>query len=212
MNKEELIKQGLTEEQADNVLKMYKASIDGNYVPKATFDSEREKSKTLTEQVSERDKQITELGKFKGTAEELEVKVSDLEKSNAEAKIKYEADLLRSQKDAAVKLAISNKVIDPEDVIPKLDMEKITIKDGKIEGIDSQLEEIKKAKPHYFKQEQPNEPNKPKGWIFGVTPTEGGEDGTGSESKTAADFGKSLAGFKSESESAASKASEHYFK
>ena len=80
MNKETLIAAGFTEEQATNIMKMHQQAIDGHYVPKATFDAERDKVKNLTTQVADRDKQITELGTFKGTAEQLQSKVAELEK------------------------------------------------------------------------------------------------------------------------------------
>ena len=128
MNKESLIAAGFTEEQATKIMQMHTTSIDGNYVPKATFDAEREKSKNLTAQVADRDKQITELGTFKDTAEQLQTKVAELENQNKEAKTKFDADLLQAQKDAAIRFDIVNSVIDPDDVLPKLDQSKIVFK------------------------------------------------------------------------------------
>ena len=48
MTKESLIAAGFTEEQATKIMGMHTEAIDGNYVPKATFDAERDKSKNLT--------------------------------------------------------------------------------------------------------------------------------------------------------------------
>lgn len=216
MTKESLIAAGFTEEQATNIMKMHQQAIDGHYVPKATFEAEREKSKSLTTQVADRDKQITELGAFKGTAEQLQTRVSELETQNKQAQEKFNADLLQAQKDAAIRFDISSLVIDPEDVLPKLDQTKIVFADGKItSGLKEQLDEMKKSKPHYFKQEGGNdEGGLPKGWFFGKTPPEGSEGGseTHSTKSEAEKFGEMIAASKVSGTNAASKAAETYFK
>lgn len=215
MNKESLIAAGFTEEQATKILQMHQQAIDGNYVPKATFNAEHETVKNLKAQVADRDKQITELGTFKGTAEQLQSKVADLEKQNKEAKEKFEADLLQTQKDAAIRFDIAGSVIDPDDVLPKLDQSKIVFKDGKIaSGLTEQLDELKKSKPHYFKAEDKGNEGLPKGWLFGKTPPEGSETGGkgGSEKTEAQKFGEMLAASKMSGNNAAEKVAETYFK
>lgn len=215
MNKESLIAAGFSEEQANTILKMHQQAIDGNYVPKATFEAERETVKTLKTQVADRDKQITELGTFKGTAEQLQNKVADLEKQNKEAQDKFDADLLQAQKDAAIRFDIASRVIDADDVLPKLDQSKIVFKEGKIaSGLTEQLDELQKSKPHYFKKEDKQEGGMPKGWLFGNTPQEGaGDGGNGKGEKTEAQkFGEMLAASKMSGSSVAEKAAETYFK
>lgn len=214
MNKESLIAAGFTEEQATKIMQMHQKAIDGNYVPKATFEAEREKSKNLTAQVADRDKQITELGAFKGTAEQLQTKVADLEKQNKEAKDKFDADLLQAQKDAAIRFDIASSVIDPDDVLPKLDQSKIVFKDGKIvSGLTEQLDELKKSKPHYFKTEKKDPEGIPQGWLFGKTPPESGDDDKSGGKKSEAElFGEMLASSKLSGTTAAEKAAETYFK
>lgn len=214
MTKESLIAAGFTEEQATKIMEMHTKAIDGNYVPKATFDTERDKSKNLTAQVADRDKQITELGTFKGTAEQLQTRVAELENQNKEAKTKFEADLLQAQKDAAIRFDIANSVIDPDDVLPKLDQTKIVFKEGKIaSGLTEQLDEMKKSKPHYFKTEKKEPKGIPQGWLFGKTPPEGGDDDKGGGTKSEAEkFGEMLAGSKLIGTTAAEKAAETYFK
>ena len=213
MNKETLIAAGFTEEQATKIMQMHQQSIDGHYVPKATFEAEREKNKNLTTQVADRDKQIAELGAFKGTADELQNKVADLEKQNKDAKDKYEADLLAFQKEAAIRLDIANSVIDPDDIIPKLDQSKIVFKDGKVEsGLTEQLDALKQSKPHYFKAADTGSQGLPKGWVFGKTPTDG-SDNKGTDGKSDAQkFGEMLAASKMSGSNAAEKAAETYFK
>ena len=214
MNKESLIKAGFTEEQADNIIKMHQDAINGNYVPKATFNAERETVKGLQTQIADRDKQIKELGAFKGTAEELQTKVADLEKQNKADKEKFEADLLQAQKDAAIRFDIASTVIDPDDVLPKLDQSKIVFKDGKIEsGLTEQLDVLKQSKPHYFKQDKKDSNDQPGGWnIFGKTPAEGSDGAGGDQKSDAQKFGEMLANSKMSGANAANKAADVYFK
>ena len=212
MTKEQLIAAGLTEAQATAVLKIHQDSINGNYIPKATFEAERDKVKALDGQIKDRDKQITDLGAFKGTAEQLTTKVADLEKANKDAKEKFDADLAASNKSAALKFELTGKVIDVDDVIPKLDATKIVFKDGKIEsGLTEQLDALKKTKPHYFPTGKPDETTKPLGWLFGNTPPEGTEGG-GDKNKPSENLGTQLAKAKVASDTIAAKAAETYFK
>jgi hypothetical protein len=210
MNKEQLIALGVAEDIVQKVLDAHKSAIDGNYVPKATFDAEREKSKNLQEQVTERDNQIAELGKFKGTAEELQIKVSDLTKQNEDMQKNYDAKVAEIEKQSAINLSVSPLVNDISDILPKLDMSKIVIKDGKIEsGLDDQIEAIKKSNPYYFKQSENQNQNQFQGWLFGNKPEEGNTGGT---QKTGAEFGAELAKSRMATSTIADKVNEHYFK
>jgi hypothetical protein len=197
MTKEQLIAAGLTEQQADAVLKLHKESIDGNYIPKATFDAERNKVKELDQQVKDRDKQITELGTFKGTAEELTKKVSELETKNKTDKDAADARVTQLEQDYLIKSEIGSMVYDADDVMSKLDKTKIVFKDGKIvAGLKEQAEELKKSKPHYFKPDQTTQQqNKVPGFqFFGSTPKEGQQQQPPADPKLqAAEFGKQLA-------------------
>ena len=210
MTIEQLMATGLTKEQAETVLRMHKEAIDGNYVPKARFETEREKVKSLEQQVQERDKQINELGQFKGTAEQLQQKVADLEKQNQEAAKKYQEDLLNVQKEAAIRIELQGKVIDADDVLPKLDMSKIVLEDGKIKsGLSEQIEALKKAKPHYFVQDTQQQQQPPTGWIFGKTPMDSSDSSNRSKDE-AAEYGKMLAQQKAGTVS--NSAENYYFK
>lgn len=209
MNKEQLMALGLTEEQATAVLKAHKVSIDGNYIPKDTFDAEREKVKTLNGEVSTRDTQIKELGGFKGTAEELTTKLADLETQNKASITEYEGKLLKVTQEAAIKSEIMGKVVDLDDVLPKLDVAKIVFKDGKVEsGLTEQLETLKKTKPHYFVAA---EDTKPGGFLFGKTPADG-KDQANDGKDEASQFGKDLASQRTKTDVIAAKAAESYFK
>ena len=209
MTPEELTKAGFTEDQAKKILEMHQKSIDGNYIPKATFEAERQKVKDANATIAERDKQITELGSFKGTAEELQKKVDELTTANNNAKTEYEAKLTKMAQENALKLAIADKVHNVEDILPKLDVTKITFKDGAVvAGLVEQMEALKKSNPYYFKEDNAGR-NLPGGWTpFGRKPEEGGGSGSGSAEE---EFGKSLAKAVSAGNTFAEKADKTYF-
>lgn len=208
MTLEELTKAGFTEDQAKKILVMHQKSIDGNYIPKATFEAERQKVKDANAIIAERDKQITELGSFKGTAEELQKKVDELTTANNTAKNEYEAKLTKMAQENSLKLAIADKVHNVEDILPKLDVTKITFKDGAVvAGLVEQMEALKKSNPYYFKEDNSGR-NLPGGWTpFGRTPEEGG----GSSGSAEEEFGKSLAKAVSTGNTFAEKADKTYF-
>lgn len=209
MTLEELTKAGFTEDQAKKILEMHQKSIDGNYVPKATFEAERQKVKDANATIAERDKQITELGTFKGTAEELQKKVDELTTANTTAKTEYEAKLTKMSQESALKMAIAGKVHNVEDILPKLDVTKITFKDGAVvAGLVEQMDALKKSNPYYFKEDNSGR-NLPGGWTpFGRNPNEG--DGGGGVDADV-EFGKNLAKAVSSGNTFADKADKTYF-
>lgn len=187
MNKEDLVKLGLTEEQAKAVKNLWKEELDGKYVPKETFDAERQKVKDKDSAIAERDSQLKELGKFKGNAEELQKKVDELTEKNATATKEYEEKLSALEKDSAIRLAVGDSVYNFDDVKSRLDFNKIFIKDGKVEsGLKEQIDSIQKNYPHYFKPAEGAKNGLPTGWqITGKTPSEGGKGGEGEDPSVA---------------------------
>lgn len=213
MKLEDLIKEGFTEDQAKKILELHKKAIDGNYVPKATFDAERDKVKAANDTIADRDKQIKELGEFKGTAEQLQKKVDDLTAENSKNAQEYEAKLKDMEETTAIRAAVADQVHNADDIMPKLDRTKLTFKDGKVvAGLVEQMDAIKQTSPHYFKDAKSDDGKGgfPGGWHpFGKSPEEGkGQGGTDS----AAEFGKSLAKAQSQGIASTQKAADMYFK
>lgn len=213
MKLEDLLKEGFTEDQARKILDIHKKSIDGNYVPKATFDAERDKVKAANDTIADRDKQIAELGKFKGSAEELQKKVDDLTADNTKKDQEYQAKLKDMEETTAIRASIAGQVHSPDDILPRLDRTKLTIKDGAVvAGLKEQMDAIKQTHPHYFKADPGNggKGGFPGGWQpFGKSPDEGRGQG-GSDS--AVEFGKSLAKAQSQGMASTQKAADIYFK
>lgn len=210
MKEEQLKELGLEADVIAKVLKIHKDSIDGNYVPKATFEAERENVKTLKNQITERDNQITELTKFKGTNEELQKQLNDYKAQNEELKTNSEKELAKLKKENLLKFELKDQVIDVDDVLPKLNIDNIVFENDAIKsGLKEQLEDLRKSKPHYFAQQE--DKNKNTGWKpFGNPPTESGKE----PDKVApeVDFAKQLAQAKNATTQASQKALETYFK
>lgn len=209
MKEEQLKELGLEGDVITKVLKLHKDSIDGNYVPKATFDAERENAKTLKTQITERDNQITELTKFKGTNEELQKQIEEYKTKNAELQADSEKEIAKLKKENILKFELKDQVVDIDDVIPKLNLENIVFENDQIKsGLKEQLDDLRKTKPHYFAQQTENQ--KGTGWQpFGKTPNDSGTNNE--QTSPDVDFAKSLAKARNSSAEVAKKATETYF-
>lgn len=204
MTKEQLLAAGLTEEQATNILKLHKEAIDGQYVAKHRFDEVNGELKTAKEQVTERDKQITDLKKFEGDTKALQEKIIALETDNATKDKEYQSKLNQERKMNAVKLALledeSGKPHDADMVMSLFNLEQITIDEttGKITGgFKEQHENIRKEKAFLFntKEEPGTDPLKKPGWKpAGDPPADGDKGGKGGDPSVS--YGKSLAQIK----------------
>ena len=184
---EGLVAAGVPQEVATKIVAAHKAVIEGNFIPKSRFDEVNNEAKTLKTQVSERDKQITELSKFKGTAEELAEKVkakddefkASLEKERKLNAVKF--DLLADAKHVPHDVAMVTSLINMDNI--KLD------DTGKIvSGLSEQKETIIKDKGFMFKAAE--QTKKSPFTFVGSKPK---EDNGGSDDNGGNNFGKSLA-------------------
>ena len=196
MTKEQLVAAGLNEEQVNNVLKLHKEAIDGNYVIKHRFDEVNNELKTNKEQVTSRDAQIAELKKFEGDSKALGEKIAALEKENKEKSDKYLSDLFGERKRAAVKFALleddASKPFDADMVMSLFNLDTIEVDEaGKIsKGFKEQAETIRKDKAFLFNTKA--DPGKPAGWKpAGTPPPDGDKGGQGADPSVT--FGKTLA-------------------
>lgn len=172
MNKEQLLEAGLTEAQANEVLKLHKQSIDGQFVPKHRFDEVNNELKTTREQLADRDKQIDGLKKFQGDSEQLAERIKELEKANADKDSQHKEVLLAERKRNAVKLELmgddSGKPHDVDMVMGLFDLDKVVFDEatGKItDGYTDQLAAIRQDKAFLFSSKPAGTPQgwKPKG-------------------------------------------------
>lgn len=125
---------------------------NGNDINKAKSDYEDVKAQleTANNTIKERDKQIEKLKEVDG--EKLKEEITKLQKLNKEAEKKYLDDLKELKLNNAIKLAIHDKVFNEDMAAGLFDKSKLILNDdGKVIGIDEQLEGIKKDNAFLFK-------------------------------------------------------------
>lgn len=153
MKKEDLIAMGLSEEQADNVMK----SLDGNYVTKQRFNDLNDKFKNAEKTVSERDKQLEELKAASGDNENLKKQIEQLQKDNAEQKKAHDAEIAKIQLDNAINAALTGagakNVVAVRAMLGDTSKFKLS-DDGKISGLDEVIKSVQKSDPYMFNEQQ----------------------------------------------------------
>ena len=168
MNKEDLLKLGLTEEQAEKVLSVNAEQLKG-FIPKVRFDEVNNAKKQAEKDLSERDKQLETLKNSTGDVETLKNTIKQLQDENKASKEQYEANISKIKLDNAIDNALGNaKVKNSRAVRALLDMEKIKFENETLSGLDEQLKALKEAEDSKFLFEEIKEPAKPS--FSGVEP------------------------------------------
>lgn len=168
MNKEDLLKLGLTEEQAEKVLSANTEQLKG-FIPKARFDEVNNAKKQAEKDLSDRDKQLETLKNSTGDVETLKNTIKQLQDENKASKEQYEAKISKIKLDNAIDNALGNaKAKNSRAVRALLDMEKIKFENDNLSGLDEQLKALKEAEDSKFLFEEIKEPAKPS--FSGVEP------------------------------------------
>lgn len=124
---------------------------DGKYQPKERFDQINNELKEVKAQLVERDNQLKELSKLAKGNEELQNKIKELEEANAKINQEYQDKLLARERDYNLEIALRDaKARNPKALKALIDNEKLVYKDGKFEGLNEQLESIKKSDAYLF--------------------------------------------------------------
>jgi hypothetical protein len=158
---------------------------DGAWIPKDKFNEVNEAKKKLEGDLTERDKQLSDLKKSVGDNEALKGQISKLQEDNKTATEKYAKDMKDLQLNTALKLALSGEAHDPDIVSSLLDKTKIEInEDGSIKGgLEDQVKSLRESKAFLFAEKQEQQ-----GMLFkGAKPAEGGRSG-GEDNPVAAEI------------------------
>ena len=169
MNKEELLKLGLTEEQVEKVLSANMEQLKG-FIPKSRFDEVNNAKKQAEKDLTERDKQLEVLKNSSGDVETLKKTIETLQNDNKAATEKYNEELAKIKLAGAVDTALLGaNAVNIKAVKALLDMDKIKLDGEVLLGINEQLEELKTAEDSkmLFKAAEN------KGNFSGVKPAEG---------------------------------------
>ncbi len=151
--KEQLMKMGLTEEQAQKVIDEV---VDGNFVPKTRFNDINEENKDLKQSVADRDKQLDELKKSSGDNAELKKQIETLQQQNADQAAAHKVEMDQLRLDNAIDAALTAAgAKNGRAVKALLDTSKVKLgEDGKLTGLDEQLKEVQKTDSYLFAEKQ----------------------------------------------------------
>ena len=147
MNKEQLIKLGLTEEQAQSVLDGF-----GKMVPKSRLDDKIKELEIANDTISKYETDLEDPKPKAAGNEALLQQIQQLQDDNKTAKDQHEAELAETRLTSAVKLALTGKVQDLDIVSSLLDKTKIELDEqGNVKGgLDEQLTTLKESKSFLF--------------------------------------------------------------
>lgn len=179
MNKEELLKLGLSEEQIEKVLSVNAEQLKG-FIPKSRFDEVNTTKKQLEKDLKDRDVQLENLKNSSGDVETMKQTIENLQRDNKVAKDNFEAELAKFKLESAIDTTLlGSNAINTRAVKALLDMDKIKLDGDVLIGISEQIEALKNAEDSKMlfkvtetKQKEPN--------FSGVKP---GEGNTGTEDR-----------------------------
>ena len=124
---------------------------DGSYIPKDKFDTERNRVKTLTTQVTDLTAQLTAAKAAEGNVDALNAQITQLQADIADR----DSKIASIGKDYRIKDELRRMHFkDVNVVMPLLQQDKITEKDGKFVGLTEQTDAIKKSYPYLADDDQ----------------------------------------------------------
>lgn len=148
MKKEDFLKLGFTEEQAEKAAAASAEELKG-FIPKARFDEVNDSKKQLEIDIKTRDEQLEALKKI--DAEGMKAEIEKLQGENKAAKEKYEADLKNIQIDNAVEKALMGaKAKNIKAVKALLDLDKAELDGETVKGLDDQLKKLQEGEDSKF--------------------------------------------------------------
>jgi len=125
------------------------------YIPKDRFDEINTQAKDHKARADKFEADLAAATKAAKSQEELTAKINELTTANEKLKAEYEAKIASREREYLLTDALKGaKAKNPKAVQALLDHAKISIKDGKLDGLDSQLEALKKSDAYLFDVEQ----------------------------------------------------------
>jgi hypothetical protein len=159
MKKEELVKLGLTEEDAEKGVKASEEELKG-FVPKSRFDEVNEARKHAEDSVKERDKQIEGLKESAGDAEKLKQQIEQLQQDNKQKDSNHALEIKKLKIDNAVDSALNAaKAKNLKAVRALLDLDKAELDEsGNVKGLAEQIKKLSEAEDSKFMFESSGKP------------------------------------------------------
>ncbi|MEG1478271.1 MAG: phage scaffolding protein [Clostridiales bacterium] len=124
---------------------------DGTYIPKAKFDDLNTELKGYKDQITQRDKDIAALKKNSGDNETLKTQLKELQTNYQAETENLNKTIKNMQFDGALTQALNTaKAKNPIPVKAMLNLDDIKYEDGKIMGLEAQLENLQKEHSYLF--------------------------------------------------------------
>ena len=139
--------------QIDTALKDKDVVIElqENHIPKSRFDEVNIQAKDHKARADKFEMDLTAALKAAKSQEELTAKIAELTSSNEKTKTEYETRIAERERDYLLQDSLKTaKAKNPKAVNALLDHSKIVIKDGKLDGLDPQIEALKKSDAYLF--------------------------------------------------------------
>ena len=125
--------------------------LQENHIPKTRFDEVNTQAKDHKARADKFEKDLADAMKNAKSQEELNAKIAELNASNEKTKTEYETRIAQRERDYLLQDSLKAvKAKNPKAAMALLDLEKVVVKDGKLDGLDSQIEALKKSDPYLF--------------------------------------------------------------
>lgn len=128
------------------------------YIEKSKFDEVKQAKKQLETDIKDRNTQLEDLKKSAGDNATLKQQIEQLQNDNKKKDEEYQSELKDLKLTNAIKLAITDSAQDVDLVSGLIDKSKLILSDdGKITGLDEQINGLKEGKSFLFKSEESND-------------------------------------------------------
>lgn len=123
------------------------------YFPKDRVDEINNQNKLLKDQLAERDTQLQSLKTKASGSDELTAKIAELEAKNKEESERFQKELNARELNYELDLALRGQGAKNSVAVKALlDLTKIALKDGKLEGLEDQINKVKTENDYLFEQ------------------------------------------------------------
>ncbi|MEC1265347.1 phage scaffolding protein [Bacillus subtilis] len=132
---------------------------NGQWFPKERFDAVNSEKKDLKAQLDERDQQLSTLQKQAKGNEELQSAIKQLQEDNKKTAEEYQQKLDQQAFDFAVETALRDaKSKNIKAVKANLNLDSLKLADGKVIGLEEQLNALKDSDSYLFEESEEQPP------------------------------------------------------
>lgn len=154
MNREFLKGLGLEDDAIDAIMKEHGKTVNST---KEQLDSVTIERDDLKGQLTDRDKQLSDLGKKVKNDEELTAEIERLKGENKTATQDLQAKLDKQAFDFSLEKALTGaRVRNPKAAKALLDLESLKLEGDNLQGLEEQLSAIKESDSYLFESDEPS--------------------------------------------------------